>query len=197
MIQRLRFILESTLQVVYPSSCCVCGKDLVTGEKHLCSGCVYDLPYITGNQQDRTKLSKLFWGRIEIQGIYAYFNYQKGNAVQGILHQIKYKNKPKMATHLGSLLAKTIPENHGFTAIVPVPLHPKKLRKRGFNQSTAIARGLESVLRVPVDENTVRRIAYNESQTKFSKYDRFENVRTIFAVPKPEMVSGKHILLVD
>ena len=197
MIQRLRFILESTLQVIYPSSCCICHKDLVVNERHICSGCAYDLPYITGNQQEITKLSKLFWGRVEIQGVYSYLNYQKGNSVQAILHQVKYKNRPKIATHLGELLAKTIPKDHGFSTIVPVPLHPKKLRKRGFNQSLAIAGGLAPVLNIPVNEKCIRRIAYNESQTKFSKYDRYENVRTIFAVVKPEQVIGKHILLVD
>src|SRR5688572_8047897 len=98
MIHRLRFILESALQVVYPASCCVCHKDLITGEQHLCAACRYDLPYITGNQQDITKLSKLFWGRVDIQGVYSYLNYQKGNTIQAILHQIKYKNRPKMAT---------------------------------------------------------------------------------------------------
>jgi competence protein ComFC len=153
MIQRLRFILESTLQVVYPSCCCVCNKDLVTGEQHLCAACAYDLPYITGNDQDRTKLAKLFWGRVEIQGIYAWLNYQKGIDVQAILHEIKYKNKPKIATHLGSLLAKTIPNDHDFSCIVPVPLHPKKQQKRGFNQSTAIAEGIAKVLRYPSMKN--------------------------------------------
>jgi competence protein ComFC len=197
MIQRLRFILESTLQVVYPSCCCVCDMDLVTGEQHLCSACAYNLPYITGNDQDRTKLSKLFWGRVEIQEIYSYLNYQKGNAIQAILHEIKYKNKPKIAAHLGSLLAKTIPKNHDFSCIVPVPLHPKKQQKRGFNQSTAIADGISEVLNIPVNEKCIRRNSYNESQTKFSKYDRFENVRTIFSVVKPEQVAGQHILLVD
>jgi len=166
-------------------------------ENHVCSTCAYDLPYITTNGQDVTKLSKLFWGRVEIEQIHSYLNYQKGNAVQAILHEIKYKSKPKIATFYGSLLAKTMPANPGFTCIVPVPLHPKKLQKRGFNQSTAIAEGIVRILQIPINEKCIRRNSYNESQTKFSKYDRFENVRSIFSVVKPEQLKGQHVLLVD
>jgi len=197
MHRHLKYISQSALQLVYPASCCICENDLMLHENHICSKCAYDLPYITTNEQDVTKLSKLFWGRVEIHAIHSYLNYQKGNSVQAILHKIKYQSRPKIATHFGRLLAKSIPKDHSFNCIVPVPLHPKKLLKRGFNQSTAIAEGLSEILEIPINEKCIRRNAYNESQTKFSKYDRFENVRSIFTVIKPEQIKGRHILLVD
>jgi len=197
MFRQIKFAARSTIQLVYPASCCICENDLMVGENHVCSKCAYDLPYITTNEQDVTKLSKLFWGRVKIQQIHSYLNYQKGNSVQAILHHIKYKSKPKIATHFGKLLAKSIPKDHSYSCIVPVPLHPKKLAKRGFNQSTAIAEGLAEILGIPVNEKCIRRNSYNESQTKFSKYDRYENVRSIFTVTKPEQIKERHILLVD
>lgn len=197
MVEHLRFISQSVAQVIYPASCCVCSCDLMLNENHVCTTCAYDLPYITTNEQDVTKLAKLFWGRAAIEQIHSLFNYQKGNKVQTILHQVKYKSKPKIAFYFGALLAKSIPANHSFNTIVPVPLHRKKLQKRGFNQSTAIAQGIASVLQLPVNEKCIRRNTYNESQTKFSKYDRYENVRSIFSVIKPEQVKNQHILLVD
>lgn len=197
MLGQIKYASQSALQLIYPASCCICENDLMLSESHVCSKCAYDLPYITNNEQDVTKLSKLFWGRVEIQQIHSYLNYQKGNSVQAILHQIKYKSRPKIAIHFGRLLAKSIPKDHSYSCIVPVPLHPKKFAKRGFNQSTAIAEGLAEILEIPINEKCIRRNSYNESQTKFSKYDRFENVRSIFTVTKPEQIKGQHILLVD
>lgn len=197
MLRQLKFVSQSALQLVYPASCCICENDLMLSENHVCAKCAYDLPYISTNESDVTKLSKLFWGRVEIQQIHSYLNYQKGNSVQSILHKIKYKSRPKIATYYGTLLAKSIPKDHSYNSIVPVPLHPKKLLKRGFNQSTAIAEGLSEILQIPINEKCIRRNSYNESQTKFSKYDRYENVRSIFTVTKPEQIKGQHILLVD
>jgi competence protein ComFC len=197
MLRHIKFASRSALQLIYPASCCICENDLMINENHVCSKCAYDLPYITTNEQDVTKLTKLFWGRVDIEQIHSYLNYQKGNSVQAILHHIKYKSRPKIATHFGRLLAKSIPTDHSYKSIVPVPLHPKKLLKRGFNQSMAIAEGLSEILEIPINEKCIKRNAYNESQTKFSKYDRYENVRSIFTVTKPEQVKGQHILLVD
>ncbi|MBI3134118.1 MAG: ComF family protein [Bacteroidetes bacterium] len=197
MNQTFNHLLRSTLQVIYPELCCICQANLVRGEYHVCTACAFDLPYITGNQQDVTKLSKLFWGRVTIEQVHSLFNYQKGNHVQTILHAIKYKSRPRIATHFGTVLAKSIPADHGLTCIVPVPLHPKKERKRGFNQSQAIAEGLSAVLELPLYNRYVIRNAFNESQTKFSKYDRYENVRSIFTVVKPKLLEKQHVLLVD
>lgn len=193
----LNHLLRATLQVIYPERCCICEGDLVRGEHHVCTACAFDLPYITGNAQDVTKLGKLFWGRVEIQQVHSLFNYQKGNHVQTILHAIKYKSRPRIATHFGKVLARSMPVNAGFSCIIPVPLHPKKERQRGFNQSQAIADGLSEVLSIPLYNKHVIRNAFNESQTKFSKYDRYENVRSIFTVIQAKALENQHILLVD
>ena len=95
------------------------------------------------------------------------------------------------------MLGNKINGLHTFDCIVPVPLHAKKLNKRGFNQSSIIASGLAKVLNIPVYDNCIRRITHNKSQTKFSKYDRFENVRKIFELNQPELIRNKHVLLVD
>lgn len=197
MNQRLESYFRSTLQVVYPELCSICSTDLIRGEHHVCKACAFDLPYITGNPLDVTKLNTLFRGRVEIHSVHALFNYQKGNQVQTILHAIKYKSRPKIATYYGTVLAKSILPDHGFTCIIPVPLHPKKERTRGFNQSLAIAQGLSKELKLPIYKSQMIRNSFNESQTKFSKYDRYENVRSIFSVIKPNELENQHVLLVD
>jgi ComF family protein len=195
--QQLESFFRSVFQVIYPESCCICNTDLVRGEDYVCSVCAFDLPYITGNEQDVTKLNKLFWGRVEIQKVYSLFNYQKENHVQTILHYIKYKSRPNIAIHFGEVLGRSFLDNQGLDCIVPVPLHPKKERARGFNQSQAIAQGLANELNLPIYKSHIIRNSFNQSQTKFSKYDRYENVRSIFSVVKAKELEGKHVLVVD
>jgi len=197
MNHQLKFITQALTNIVYPASCCVCNADLMYNEKHICLTCAYDLPYITNASSEVTKLNQLFWGRVEVEEVYSYFNYQKGNSVQRILHEIKYKSKPKVAEHFGTLLAGNIPNSHTLNVIIPVPLHPKKMIARGFNQSMAIAKGLSEKLTIPILEKAVIRRVNNQSQTQFTKFDRYENVRSIFEVVQPQRIINKHILLVD
>ncbi|MBL7898922.1 MAG: ComF family protein [Crocinitomicaceae bacterium] len=193
----LKFIIQSAIQAIYPENCCICGKDLIRGESFICYSCSYDLPYIKNSQSDRQRLNALFTGRVEIEQVYALLNYQKGNQVQTILHTIKYKMRPRLAEHLGSQLAQQIKAESSFDGIVPLPLHPKKERARGFNQSQAIADGMSEILNLPVWNNCVIRKTANVSQTKFSKFDRYENVRSIFSVVNSDQLQNKRVLLID
>jgi len=179
---QIKYIATASLDIVYPNYCVVCNSDLIQNEFHICLSCLYDLPYLSSNKQNDDKLNKLFWGRVEVESTYALFNYQKGNQVQDILHLIKYKNKTKLAEYLGCKLAACIKGSSPIDYIVPVPLHPKKLRKRGYNQSSVIAKGITNTLNIPINEKLLKRVCHNPSQTEFSKYDRWENVRSIFAI---------------
>ncbi|UCG26676.1 MAG: ComF family protein, partial [Bacteroidales bacterium] len=81
--------------------------------------------------------------------------------------------------------------------IVPVPLHPRKQRQRGYNQSEWIARGMAESMQKSLDIKSLYRTVDTESQTNKTKYDRWKNVENIFAVKYPETLIGKHVLIVD
>ena len=81
--------------------------------------------------------------------------------------------------------------------IMPVPLHPKKEKKRGYNQSEWIARGMAEILDKPVDVKTLYRQVFTLTQTKRNRYERWQNVENVFGLNNPETLTGKHILLVD
>jgi ComF family protein len=81
--------------------------------------------------------------------------------------------------------------------IIPVPLHPRKLKKRGYNQSDLFAKGLSNILGIPSDTNILKQIISTETQTKKSRFSRYENMKDIFEVINPDAVEGKHVLLVD
>ncbi len=195
-IQGIKKTSSSVLDIIYPNHCCICKTDLNTAENFVCLACAYDLPYISYKDEEVEKLSKIFWGRTEIENVYSLLNYQKGNQIQTILHEIKYKGKLKLAGHFGQLLSKHIPMDQ-IDLVIPLPLHPKKQRERGYNQSTAIAKGIVAENKIILREDCIRRTTHNQSQTQFSKYDRWENVRSIFQIAKVDALENKHVLLVD
>ena len=195
---QLKLIVSSTLDVIYPNLCATCSDNLKSNENFLCLNCLYDLPYILNDESNQLKLKQLFWGREDVENIYSLLSYQKGNQVQDILHLIKYKQKTHFAKYLGRKLGDIITkEACRFDMILPVPLHPKKLKKRGFNQSVLLANGINEVLDVPITEKSIQRIRHNPTQTSIDKYDRWDNVRDVFAVSTPKKLINKHVLLVD
>jgi ComF family protein len=194
---QFRTIGGAFLDVFYPNICQICSTDLNMKEQHVCLSCAYDLPYIGQNKKELQKLEKLFWGRVEVQHIYSLLNYQRGNQTQKLLHLIKYKQKKKLGQYFGEVLGGVITEKEQIHAILPVPLHPKKQKLRGFNQSLVIADGIANKTNIPINETCLIRNSHNRSQTKFSKYDRWDNVRQIFAVKQQNQLENKHVLLVD
>ena len=192
-----QILSHAFLSVFYPAVCQICSADLNSTEKHVCLSCSYDLPYIGQNKVALQGLEKLFWGRVEVKHMFSLLNYQRGNQTQRLLHQLKYHKKTKLGLHFGSMLGEFIPKNIGIDAILPVPLHPKKEKMRGFNQSLVIANGISEKTDIPIFTKNLKRKAFNLSQTKFSKYDRWENVRQIFEIKHPTKLENKHVLLVD
>ena len=189
-------ITSSTVGILYPKQCCLCQKELSLEEHYVCLPCSYDLPFIEHKSIEVKQAEKIFWGRIPIEGVYSLFNYQKGNQVQQLLHEIKYKRKLKMGQFYGQLLAEQISDST-IDLIIPLPLHPKKERKRGFNQSKIIAKGIADKLNLPINTKCVKRTAHTLSQTQMTKYDRWDNVRSIFELNQATTISNKHVLLVD
>jgi competence protein ComFC len=195
--QQFKIIANSTADIFFPNQCEICQVDLILEEEHICLSCLYDLPYIKDIDERQESLNQLFWGRAATSNTFSLFNYQKGNQIQDILHLIKYKKKTKLGEYLGEKLGDSFKNKVVFDHILPVPLHPKKLRQRGFNQSSVIAKGLEKALNIKVNEKILKRVKHNPSQTTVNKYDRWENVRSIFEVRKPKKLINKHVLLVD
>ena len=81
--------------------------------------------------------------------------------------------------------------------IIPIPLHPKKLKRREYNQSESIANGMASVLLLPVVGDNLIRIENTETQTKKSRFGRYENLKDAFVYRDPHNLINKHILIVD
>jgi len=101
---------------------------------------------------------------------------------------------------LGGLYGSVLSESgfmDGIDIIIPVPLDPARERHRGYNQSLCIAEGLASSRDLPVRSDILCRTGKSSSQTKRGRYERWENVEGLFTVRKPEIISSRHLLLVD
>lgn len=206
-MQFVQFVRDA-FALLFPELCAGCKQVLVHQEKQLCTNCIYNLP-ITNFHLDPDNLgSRQLMGRVSVSAVYSFLYFSYGSIVQEIIHHIKYRNGFAAAEMLGELYGQQLqsaiknPESSflpsDYQVIIPVPLHKKRLRSRGYNQSEHIAIGMSKALGIDTDFTNLVRSTYNESQTKsLSRYERFENTQGIFQVKHPESLENKHILLVD
>lgn len=186
--------------LMYPNLCLVCGENLLKTEKCLCMSCLYEIPKTNFHLVSDNPIEKKFWGKTNIFRGTAFFYFQKGSPFQKTLHALKYKNNKEVGEVLGKYAASDLLDSVDFESvdvIIPVPLHPQKYKKRGYNQSELIGNGLSAVLNKPQNTSTLIRVKENTTQTKKTVFERYENTDGIFELTEKITLVGKHILLVD
>ncbi|MEH3113492.1 ComF family protein [Pedobacter terrae] len=186
--------------LLFPNLCNACGVALYHSERLICTKCLYDLPFTDYHQYADNRVAKQLWGRSPIHAAMAMLYFRKGTKVQNLIHNLKYNGRTDVGILLGNMLGerlKTAMLYQDIDLIIPVPLHRKKYKARGYNQSTFIAQGIAVQMGVEVSEDHLIRNTSTESQTKKSRYNRYENMKDVFQVNFPENIMGKHILLVD
>ena len=192
--------LDDFISLIFPKICAGCGNSLWKHEEVLCHYCEFHLPKTNFHLDEENPVTRLFWGRTKIEGGSAFLYFNKGNRVQRLVHQLKYKGRKDIGIYLGAqygtMLRNFAPFNTIHT-IIPVPLHKKKYMQRGFNQSEQFAIGLAATMNVPVNSSLLSRTRATETQTRKSRFNRYQNVREIFTVNNPDEFKGRHILLVD
>lgn len=193
--------VQDLFNLVFPVYCESCGESLRRGEETLCSFCEYQLPKTGFYFTPDNPVEAMFWGRMQIHAAASFLHYQKGEMVQQLIHQLKYHKKPHIGIFLGRLFGQYLMQSQQFANaefIIPVPLHPKKIKIRGYNQSEKIAEGLSQSMDAVKDTESLIRSFHSSTQTKKSRYERWENVKSIFTLSEhAQKLEGKHILLVD
>jgi len=193
-------LIDDFFSLLFPRTCFACGKSLFRNEKVICLSCLYHLPKTNFHKDKDNPASRTFWGRVNIEAATAMYFYKKGGKVQHLIHQLKYKGHQEIGIFLGEQYGSELIKCDNFNSIdivIPIPLHQKKLRKRGFNQAELFAIGLAKTMDVELDTNSVVRNIATSTQTKKSRYRRWENVSEIFVLKNPEKLAGKHVLVVD
>jgi ComF family protein len=158
------------------------------------------LPKTHFAKRNHNPVFTLLWGKAQIEHASAAYYFKKGNRVQKLMHQLKYKGKEELGVELGILMGNELHNSEiykGIDYVIPVPLHPSKKRLRGYNQCDSIAQGLAEALNIEVDAEGIKRSRFNTTQTRKSHYERHKNVEGLFEVSRPEKYSQKTVLLVD
>jgi ComF family protein len=194
------FVFKSIIDLFFPKVCAGCHSLLLTNETVLCTVCRHEIPLTQYHLDSNNEAVKKFYGKIDINHASAFLYYNKKGIVQELIHNLKYKGHQQIGTVLGEWyvedLKKVIPETP-FDAIIPVPLHPKKFRKRGYNQVSTFGKALSKGLNIPYEDALLYRKKYAETQSKKDLLGRSENIENIFDVINCEKNHHKHFLLID
>lgn len=193
-------LFTNLLNLFYPNLCLICGKSLIRGEEMICLSCLHNIPKTNYHLEIDNKVEKRFWGKVPIHRGTSFFFFYKGSPFQKLLHELKYRGNKEIGYFAGKYAAIDLMESEDFLTvdvIVPVPLHPKKLHQRGYNQSEWIAKGIAEILDKPVDVQHLIRIKASSSQTKKSVFERYKNTADVFSLTDLTVFQHQHILLVD
>ncbi len=193
-------IFKGISQIFFPNICFCCENVLTNQEKVICTYCLHNLPVTNYTLTKDTSVLKVFYGRVAIENATALLFYQKKGIVQNLIHHLKYRNQQKIGTFIGNWLGAEMKESNQFNEIdyiIPVPLHSKRLKERGYNQVTKFGKQLADVLEVPYLENVLSRKKANKTQTNKGRMDRWNNVIELFYLENVLLFENKHILLID
>lgn len=192
--------LFNILHLFFPKICITCDTQLLISEKTICTQCRHDLPIVCYKKFKDNKIKNAFLGRIPIEKATSFLFYRKEGKTKKLIHALKYKGNQEIGVFIGDWFGNILKKSNEFKdidCIIPVPLHPKKLKKRGYNQLTTFGLKLAEHLEKPYLENVLIRTSASKTQTFKQRFERFNNTSTKFSVPNLATLKNKHILLID
>ena len=193
-------MLKSIINLFFPPVCAGCHSFLVSNENVICTLCRHNLPLTNHHLNPENEAFKKFYGRIPVEHTSTLLYFHKKGIVQELIHNLKYKGQEDIGTVLGEWYAdelKTLEILQSVDEIIPVPLHKRKLRERGYNQVTNFGTTLSSGLNIPYNPNLLVRNIYSKTQSKKNLLNRSEGIDTTFDVAFSEKDHDKHFLLID
>ncbi len=193
-------LLKNIIALLFPEVCPCCENLLSANEAVICSFCRHELPLTQHHLNPENEAFKKFYGKIELQFVSTMLYFHKKGLVQKLIHSLKYKDNQNIGTVLGRWYAadlKDIPTLQSIDAIVAVPLHPKKLKLRGYNQNTTFCKALATALHLDFEEKLLIRTNFSKTQSQKNFVERTRDLNESFQVLFNQNHVGKHYLLVD
>lgn len=193
-------MFKQLINLFFPNVCVGCKNVLVEQEKVICIHCLHELPLTNLHVNDSKVISKIFYGTVVLQHATALFYYPKKGVVRQLIHHLKYKNQKHISGYLGKWLGIELKDSgyyNDIDVVIPVPLHKKRMRQRGYNQVEGFAKELALSLNAEYNDSTLFRNKNTSTQTVKNRLTRSKNVETIFEVTDVNTLKRKHILLVD
>lgn len=176
-------MFQEVLSLFFPPVCVICRHSKPAAGGDLCLRCESELA-LSIRPNGTQPVEKAFWGRVPIVSGYSWLRFNSSNRTRDLLHAIKYEDDPLLGVRFGERFARGVAKvmDDPPDVLLPVPLHPKKLKKRGFNQAESIAIGFGNVLELPVNRNALKRTAHSGSLTMLSRIDRWERIKAMYEV---------------
>jgi ComF family protein len=200
MIKTLNSYLNQFTHLFFPHVCEGCGNDIIEDGSLLCVECLSNLPETSFIGERNNPVEKIFYGRIQIEAAGSAFYFTKHSLLQHLILELKYHGKKEIGFYLGKLLGYRLAQTSRFNsvdAIIPLPLNPRKERKRGYNQAAIIAEGIAAIWQKQVQKNSVQRLVFTETQTHKNRIARWQTMEGVFENVDKEALANKHLLLVD
>ena len=188
------------IDLFFPKVCAGCHTILITNETVFCTNCRHELPLTQYHLDPKNEAVKKFYGKIAIEHASALLYFNKKGIVQELIHNLKYKGHEEIGTVLGNWYMEDLKQlilETPFDVVIPVPLHPKKFRERGYNQVTTFGKALAKGLKINYNDTLLYRKKYSKTQSKKNLIGRSENIENIFDVLFTEENQNKHFLIVD
>jgi ComF family protein len=193
-------MFKSLLYLFFPPICAGCKTVLIANENVICTKCRHEIPLTQHHLNPENEAFKKFYGRIPVEHVSALLYFHKKGIVQELIHSLKYRGQEDIGTALGEWYAEELKSHQqlqNVDSIIPVPLHPKKLRERGYNQVSQFGNALAKSLQIPINNEILFRQVYSKTQSQKNRLGRTEGIDTIFDVKFTESDHNKHFLLID
>ena len=193
-------MFKNLINLLFPKVCLGCQSLLLADENAICTSCRHEIPLTQHTKTPENEAFKKFYGRIAVAHVSCFLYYHKKGIVQEIIHNLKYRGHQEVGQIFGDWHAeelKLLAISKTFDAIIPVPLHHKRLRERVYNQVTTFGLALSKKLEVPYNSTVLQRKVYSKTQVKKNLLGRTEINDAIFDVVFNESHHHKHFLLID
>lgn len=192
--------IADLLSIFYPKTCLNCSKHLSYQQEILCTHCLHDLPYTYYTNSDYNLLHTLYYGKLQLNSAYSLLTFQSNGPAKKLIHELKYKNNEQVGDLLGELICIELKKNNDLKDIdyiIPVPIHPIRLKQRGYNQLSRFGLKISQILKIPYKEGVLIKTGNLETQTKKNKMARWINSQHSFQLTDLNTLKNKHILLID
>lgn len=194
-------MFENIINLFFPKVCVGCNSLLLSSENVICTHCRHQIPITNHHLNPENEAFQKFYGKLPLEFAITLVYYHKKGIVQQLIHNLKYKGHEEVGNAIGDWFSedlKTIPTIQTVDEIIPVPLHPRKKKERGYNQVITFGKSLSENLQIPMNESILHRKIYSKTQTKKTLLGRIEvNDQSLFDVTYSEKDTNKHFLLID
>jgi ComF family protein len=192
---------KDLINILFPKVCLGCNSFLLANENIICTVCRHEIPLTNHHLNPENDAINKFYGKIPLEFVVAFVYFHKKGIVQELIHNLKYRGHEEIGALFGNWFSEELQllhKNNPIDLIIPVPLHKKRLKERGYNQVTEFGIALSKNLNIPYDPSVLQRNIYSKTQVNKNLLGRTDVAnKSVFDVVFTEKEHNKHFLLID